>query len=112
MIFYPRGLKAVRAISLSLFSSSLNPRYSTNEGTVLEGTMVEDVSKDLELGSDREVEVLRSGQMDLSQFGINPRKYNVTVASFLEAFEEQAGADGSENNKEQRANLNVTKEGK
>jgi hypothetical protein len=50
-------LKTVTAISLSLFSSSQNPRYSTNEGTVLEGTMVDDVFKDLELGSDREVEV-------------------------------------------------------
>jgi len=50
-------LKAVTAISLLLFSSSQNPRYSTNEGTVLERTMVEDLSKDLELGSDREVEV-------------------------------------------------------
>ncbi|CAK9196211.1 unnamed protein product [Sphagnum troendelagicum] len=51
------GSATVTAISLSLFSSSQNPRYSTNEGTVLEGTMVDDMFKDLELGSDREVEV-------------------------------------------------------
>jgi 26S proteasome regulatory subunit N13 len=57
-------------------------------------------------------QVLRSGQMDLSQFGIDPSKYNFTVASFLEAIEEQAGADGSENEKEQRPNQDVMKEGR
>jgi hypothetical protein len=36
---------------------------------------------------------------------------NFTVASFLEAIEEQAGADGSENEKEQRPNQDVMKEG-
>jgi 26S proteasome regulatory subunit N13 len=57
-------------------------------------------------------QVLRSGQMDLSQFGIDPSKYNFTVASFLEAIEEQAAADGSENEKEQRPNQDVMKEGR
>ncbi|KAH7292120.1 hypothetical protein KP509_29G052500 [Ceratopteris richardii] len=33
--------------------------------------------------------VLRSGQIDLSQFGIDPSKYNYTVLSFLEAIEDQ-----------------------
>ncbi|KAH9305321.1 hypothetical protein KI387_009725, partial [Taxus chinensis] len=32
--------------------------------------------------------VLRTGQIDLSQFGIDPRKYNFTVASFLEALDD------------------------
>lgn len=32
--------------------------------------------------------VLRTGQIDLSQFGINPSKYNFTVLSFLEALED------------------------
>lgn len=33
--------------------------------------------------------VLRSGQIDLTQFGIDSRKYNFTVLSFLEAIEDQ-----------------------
>jgi hypothetical protein len=37
---------------------------------------------------------------------------NFTVASFLEAIEEQAGADGSENEKELRPNQDVMKEGR
>ncbi|KAL3533218.1 hypothetical protein ACH5RR_006739 [Cinchona calisaya] len=32
--------------------------------------------------------VLRTGQVDLSQFGIDPTKYNFTVPSFLEALED------------------------
>lgn len=32
--------------------------------------------------------VLRTGQVDLSQFGIDPSQYNFTVASFLEALED------------------------
>ncbi|XWS28182.1 hypothetical protein CRYUN_Cryun25bG0043600 [Craigia yunnanensis] len=32
--------------------------------------------------------VLRTGQIDLSQFGIDPSKYNFTVLSFLEALED------------------------
>lgn len=46
--------------------------------------------------------VLRTGQVDLSQFGIDPSKYNFTVASFLEALDdavaknpETGGAIGS-----------------
>lgn len=34
--------------------------------------------------------VLRSGQIDLAQFGIDSSKYNFTVSSFLEAIEDQA----------------------
>jgi hypothetical protein len=56
-IYYP--LKARQTtMELSLYSSSQkNPRYTTDEGTVLEGTMVVDMSKNLELGKDRKVEV-------------------------------------------------------
>ncbi|KAL6519261.1 regulatory particle non-ATPase [Orobanche gracilis] len=32
--------------------------------------------------------VLRTGQVDLTQFGIDPSKYNFTVSSFLEALED------------------------
>ncbi|GAB2286474.1 regulatory particle non-ATPase [Dionaea muscipula] len=32
--------------------------------------------------------VLRTGQIDLSQFGIDPSKYKFTVLSFLEALED------------------------
>ncbi|XP_057814391.1 26S proteasome regulatory subunit RPN13 [Cryptomeria japonica] len=32
--------------------------------------------------------VLRTGRVDLSQFGIDPQKYNFTVASFLEALDD------------------------
>ncbi|CAM6013589.1 unnamed protein product [Sphagnum balticum] len=45
-------------MELSLYSSSQkNPRYTTDEGTVLEGTMVVDMSKNLELENDRKVEL-------------------------------------------------------
>lgn len=57
-------------------------------------------------------QVIRSGQMDLSQFGIDPSKYNFTVAAFLEAIEEQANMDGSENGREQRPNHDVMEEGR
>lgn len=40
--------------------------------------------------------VLRTGQIDLSQFGINPSKYNFTVLSFLEALEDTVAASSSE----------------
>jgi 26S proteasome regulatory subunit N13 len=56
--------------------------------------------------------VIQSGQMDLSQFGIDPSKYNFTVAAFLEAIEEQANMDGSENGREQRPNHDVMEEGR
>ncbi len=56
-IYYP--LKARQTtMELSLYSSSQkNPRYTTDEGTVLEGTMVVEMSKNLELEKDRKVEV-------------------------------------------------------
>ncbi|CAM6076883.1 unnamed protein product [Sphagnum tenellum] len=57
-------------------------------------------------------QVIRSGQMDLSQFGIDPSKYNFTVAAFLEAIEEQANMDGSEKGREQRPNRDVMEEGR
>ncbi|CAK9257937.1 unnamed protein product [Sphagnum jensenii] len=55
--YYP--LKARQTtMELSLYSSSQkNPRYTTDEGTVLEGTMVVEMSKNLELEKDRKVEV-------------------------------------------------------
>lgn len=34
------------------------------------------------------LQVLRTGQIDLSQFGIDPSKYKFTVLSFLEALED------------------------
>ncbi|CAK9860360.1 unnamed protein product [Sphagnum jensenii] len=42
---------------LEYMDSQKNPRYTTDEGTVLEGTMVVDMSKNLEPGKDRKVEV-------------------------------------------------------
>ncbi|CAI0553308.1 unnamed protein product [Linum tenue] len=33
-------------------------------------------------------EVLKTGQIDLSQFGVDPSKYRFTVSSFLEALED------------------------
>ncbi|KAI4376845.1 hypothetical protein MLD38_014558 [Melastoma candidum] len=40
--------------------------------------------------------VLRTGQIDLSQFGINPTKYKFTVLSFLEALEDSVSANSEE----------------
>jgi len=54
-------------------------------------------------------QVIRSGQIDLSQFGIDSSRYNYTVASFLEAIEDQA-ASGS-NEQEQRLDQDVMEEG-
>ncbi|CAL4902456.1 unnamed protein product [Urochloa decumbens] len=39
--------------------------------------------------------VLRSGQVDLAQFGVDPSKYKFTVASFLEALEDSVAKAGS-----------------
>ncbi|KAE8660299.1 26S proteasome regulatory subunit RPN13 [Hibiscus syriacus] len=38
--------------------------------------------------------VLRTGQIDLSQFGIDPSKYKFTVLSFLEALEDSVSKSG------------------
>ncbi|KAI4381149.1 hypothetical protein MLD38_007256 [Melastoma candidum] len=40
--------------------------------------------------------VLRTGQIDLSQFGINPTKYKFTVLSFLEALEDSVTTNSEE----------------
>jgi hypothetical protein len=46
------------SMKLQLYSSlHKNPRYTTGDGTMLEGTVLVDMSQDLELGLDREVEV-------------------------------------------------------
>ncbi|KAF8724813.1 hypothetical protein HU200_020751 [Digitaria exilis] len=39
--------------------------------------------------------VLRTGQIDLAQFGVDPSKYNFTVVSFLEALEDSVAKAGS-----------------
>jgi len=39
--------------------------------------------------------VLRTGQIDLAQFGVDPNKYKFTVVSFLEALEESVSKAGS-----------------
>ncbi|PWZ17169.1 hypothetical protein Zm00014a_006350 [Zea mays] len=40
--------------------------------------------------------VLRTGQIDLAQFGVDPDKYKFTVVSFLEALEDSVGRGASE----------------
>ncbi|CAF1701752.1 hypothetical protein HID58_052628 [Brassica napus] len=37
--------------------------------------------------------VLRTGQIDLTQFGIDPSKYKFTVVSFLEALEDSVSSN-------------------
>lgn len=44
--------------------------------------------------------VLRTGQIDLAQFGVDPSKYKFTVASFLEALEDSVGKSASEGDAE------------
>jgi len=39
--------------------------------------------------------VLRTGQIDLAQFGVDPNKYKFTVVSFLEALEDSVDKAGS-----------------
>ncbi|OEL29991.1 26S proteasome regulatory subunit RPN13, partial [Dichanthelium oligosanthes] len=39
--------------------------------------------------------VLRTGQIDLAQFGVDPSKYKFTVVSFLEALEDSVAKAGS-----------------
>lgn len=47
--------------------------------------------------------VLRTGQIDLSQFGIDPSKYKLTVLSFLEALEDSvAGSSDSESRQDDK----------
>ncbi|KAL3623533.1 regulatory particle non-ATPase [Castilleja foliolosa] len=47
--------------------------------------------------------VLRTGQVDLTQFGIDPSKYNFTVSSFLEALEDSVArtSESEESSKSQ-----------
>lgn len=50
--------------------------------------------------------VLRTGQIDLSQFGIDPSKYKLTVLSFLEALEDSvAGSSDSEESRQDDKDL-------
>ncbi|KAJ6747186.1 ADHESION REGULATING MOLECULE 1 110 KDA CELL MEMBRANE GLYCOPROTEIN [Salix koriyanagi] len=44
--------------------------------------------------------VLRTGQIDLSQFGVDPSKYKFTVLSFLEALEDSVSKKSEESNQE------------
>lgn len=53
-------------------------------------------------------QVIRTGQIDLSQFGINPSKYNFTVLSFLEALEDSV-AKSSETGGDNTAGQNDPK---
>ncbi|KAL6508476.1 regulatory particle non-ATPase [Orobanche hederae] len=48
--------------------------------------------------------VLRTGQVDLTQFGINPSKYNFTVSSFLEALEDSVARTSEPEESAQRGN--------
>ncbi|RVW88740.1 26S proteasome regulatory subunit RPN13 [Vitis vinifera] len=56
--------------------------------------------------------VLRTGQIDLSQFGIDPSKYKFTVLSFLEALEDtvckasQSGQDDKDSRSQTSCNDN------
>ncbi|KAJ6699673.1 ADHESION REGULATING MOLECULE 1 110 KDA CELL MEMBRANE GLYCOPROTEIN [Salix purpurea] len=45
-------------------------------------------------------EVLRTGQIDLSQFGVDPSKYKFTVLSFLEALEDSVSKKSEESNQD------------
>jgi hypothetical protein len=56
-------------------------------------------------------QVIRSGQIDLSQFGIDSSRYNYTVTSFLEAIEDQAASSSNEQEREQRRDQDVMEEG-
>ncbi|KAL6585640.1 regulatory particle non-ATPase [Orobanche minor] len=48
--------------------------------------------------------VLRTGQVDLTQFGIDPSKYNFTVSSFLEALEDSVARTSEPEESAQRGN--------
>ncbi|XP_020974704.1 26S proteasome regulatory subunit RPN13 isoform X4 [Arachis ipaensis] len=51
-------------------------------------------------------EVLKTGQIDLTQFGINPSKYKFTVLSFLEALEDSVSesSEAEESRQDQSCN--------
>ncbi|KAL6496431.1 regulatory particle non-ATPase [Orobanche gracilis] len=48
--------------------------------------------------------VLRTGQVDLTQFGIDPSKYNFTVSSFLEALEDSVARTSEREEPTQKGN--------
>ncbi|XP_073101789.1 26S proteasome regulatory subunit RPN13 isoform X2 [Elaeis guineensis] len=50
--------------------------------------------------------VLRTGQIDLSQFGIDPSKYKFTVLSFLEALEDTVGKSSESEETDSRQDEN------
>lgn len=50
-------------------------------------------------------QVIRSGQIDLSQFGIDSSRYNYTVVSFLEAIEDQASSGSNDQELERRTDV-------
>lgn len=64
--------------------SSYLPEGSCNPQTILELLQSAPFRQQIELFS----HVLRTGQIDLTQFEIDPAKYNFTVISFLEALDD------------------------
>ncbi|XP_066366591.1 26S proteasome regulatory subunit RPN13-like isoform X1 [Miscanthus floridulus] len=67
------------------------------EGSWTPGDIVELLqSPPLRQQLDAFTHVLRTGQIDLAQFGVDPSKYKFTVASFLEALEDSVARGASE----------------
>ncbi|KAL6841551.1 hypothetical protein ACP4OV_028694 [Aristida adscensionis] len=88
-------LPLIENLSIEQLASHL-PEGSWTPGDILELLQ----SPFLRQQVDAFTHVLRTGQIDLAQFGVDPSKYKFTVASFLEALEDSVAKDSAAGDKD------------
>ncbi|TVT99032.1 hypothetical protein EJB05_55662, partial [Eragrostis curvula] len=88
-------LPLIETLPIEQLTSHL-PEGSWTPGDILELLQ----SPPLRQQVDAFTHVLRTGQIDLAQFGVDPSKYKFTVASFLEALEDSVAKDSAAGDKD------------
>ncbi|AQK88846.1 26S proteasome regulatory subunit RPN13 [Zea mays] len=96
----PVRLEDLQRILSAIQSSgaAADPDAGVGLGDILKPDLVLPLIEDLPIEqlASHLPEVLRTGQIDLAQFGVDPDKYKFTVVSFLEALEDSVGRGASE----------------
>ncbi|GJY36292.1 hypothetical protein Tco_0421670 [Tanacetum coccineum] len=85
-----RILSDIRPSGMSIHCKAANPNGGFRLGDILKPELILPLMETLSLEqvATHLPEVLKTGQIDLTQFGIDPSKYKFTVLSFLEALED------------------------
>ncbi|KAJ6853071.1 26S proteasome regulatory subunit RPN13 isoform X2 [Iris pallida] len=90
----------IESLSLEQRLASYLPEGSSSPGGIMEILQSAPFRQQVDSFS----YVLRTGQIDLSQFGIDPSKYTLTVPSFLEALEDSVSKELGESDLRQDEN--------